>query len=115
MPKGGILNLKVSFSGQNILDAHVNHHVQIAGWVIAEKTVRTRHGDAMKFLTFEDETDHIKATFFPLNYQHYCHLLNYGRPYRLRGRVEKDLGAISLNADVVEPIGVTDIVPLTAN
>ncbi len=106
------MNLKVSFSGQNILDAHVNHHVQIAGWLIAGKTIRARHGDAMKFLTFEDETDRIETTFFHRNYQRYCLLLGFGRPYLLRGRVESDLGAISLNVHAIEPIGVTDIAHL---
>ncbi len=89
------------------LDGHVNRQVQIAGWLIAGKTVRTRHGDAMKFLTFEDETERIETTFFPQTYQRCCHLLDYGRPYLLRGRVERDLGAISLNVHAIEPIGIS--------
>jgi error-prone DNA polymerase len=78
--------------------------VWVAGWLITGKVVRTQKGDAMQFLTFEDECGRIETTFFPDAYRRFCHLFDENRPYVLHGRVEQDWGAITLTVDRAEPL-----------
>ena len=51
----------------------------------------------MKFVSFEDQTGIYEAVFFPPAYARYSHLLGAERPYVLRGRVEAEDGALTLN------------------
>jgi len=78
--------------------------VHFGGWFVTGKVVHTKHGDPMEFLTFEDETDMIETTFFPAVYRCFCHMLDWGRPYLLSGRVEADWGALTLTVDHVVPL-----------
>jgi len=75
----------------------VNKIIRFAGWLITGKTVLTRGGDPMKFLTFEDETGIMETVFFPKTYACLCHMLEYGRPYLLTGKVESDWGAVTMS------------------
>ena len=86
------------------LPRFIGKHVRLAGWLITGKVVRTKHGDPMEFLTFEDETGIVETTFFPQTYRRFCHMIDRGRPYLLSGKVEEDWGAITLTVDKVEPI-----------
>ena len=70
--------------------------VTITGWLVTGKTVRTKEGNPMKFITFEDPTGIYEAVFFPKVYHRCCHLLNAQRPYVLKGKVENDFGAVTL-------------------
>ena len=81
------------------LHRHIGKRVGFAGWLITGKTVTTKQGDPMKFLTFEDETGIIETVFFPKAYARFCHSLDYGNPYFLFGRVESDWGAITLTVE----------------
>ncbi|MCP4692721.1 MAG: DNA polymerase III subunit alpha, partial [Desulfobacterales bacterium] len=67
--------------------------VRMAGWLVTGKVVRTKRGESMEFLTFEDETGVVETTFFPRTYRRFCHMIDRGRPYLLSGRVERDWGA----------------------
>jgi DNA polymerase-3 subunit alpha/error-prone DNA polymerase len=78
--------------------------VRFAGWFVTGKVVHTKHGDPMEFLTFEDETGIIETTFFPVVYRRFCHMLDWGRPYLLTGRVETDWGATTLTVEHVAPL-----------
>jgi len=79
----------------------LGRRVRFGGWFVTGKVVHTKHGDPMEFLTFEDETDVIETTFFPDVYRRFCHMLDWGRPYLLSGRVEADWGALTLTVDHV--------------
>jgi len=81
--------------------------VTMAGWLIAGKLVRTRGEKrrAMKFLSLEDQTGTFEATLFPDAYARYAPIVGGPGPYRLRGRVEDDLGAVSLVVEHIEPLG----------
>jgi DNA polymerase-3 subunit alpha/error-prone DNA polymerase len=83
------------------LSRHLNRRVAFAGWLITGKVVRTKNDDPMEFLTFEDETGIVETTFFPRAYDRFCHLMDSGRPYLLRGRVEENWGARTLTVDQV--------------
>lgn len=76
-------------------------HVCFLGWLLSGKLVSTKTGEAMEFLTFEDEFGLVEATFFPRIYRRYAHLLSSGKPYVLHGLVETDHGAATLTVDRV--------------
>ncbi|WP_022666673.1 DNA polymerase III subunit alpha [Desulfospira joergensenii] len=86
------------------LPGHIGKTVKFAGWLISGKTVQTKQGDPMKFLTFEDETGLVETVFFPGPYARFCHMLDYGRPYLLRGKVESDWGAVTLTVTSTRPM-----------
>ncbi len=83
---------------------HINRRVQFAGWLITGKTVASRKGDPMKFVTFEDETGIVETVFFPKAYHRFCHLLDCGRPFAIAGKVDQNWGAVSIAADAVQPL-----------
>jgi len=94
-----------------ILPDCVGRKVRFAGWLLTGKLVSTKTGEAMEFLTFEDETGMVEATFFPGAYRRYAHLLSSGRPYLLTGLVEEDFGAVTLTVDTVEVLKYGKLVP----
>ncbi len=87
------------------LRQNVGRRVTMAGWLVTGKTVRTRKGDPMKFISFEDTTGIYETVLFPKVYDRYCHILNASRPYIIKGRVEEDFGSINVN---VQWIGFLD-------
>ena len=87
------------------LPRRTGKQVRFAGWLITGKTVRTKHGDPMEFLTFEDETGIVETTFFPETYRRFAHMTDRGHPYILTGRVEQDWGAVTLTVAHVAPLG----------
>jgi DNA-directed DNA polymerase III PolC len=93
----------------NSLQDCAGRRVQFRGWLLTGKLVSTKTGEAMEFLTFEDETGMVEATFFPGVYRRYAHLLTSGRPYLLTGLVEEDYGAVTLTVDRVEVLNVRGI------
>ena len=56
------------------LPDRVGQRVQLAAWLLTGKLVSTQTGEAMEFLTFEDETGQLETTFFPEVYKltHIC-------------------------------------------
>ena len=83
------------------LGRHVGQRVRVAGWLLTGKLVSTKTGEPMEFLTFEDDTALVETTFFPGVYRRFCRMLDRGRPYILTGRVEQDLGAVTMTVDQV--------------
>ena len=78
------------------LHAYVGKSVTTIGWLVSGKTVHTKDGEPMKFVSFEDTTGLYETVFFPKEYNRFCHMLNGSRPYILEGRVEEDFVSISL-------------------
>jgi DNA polymerase-3 subunit alpha/error-prone DNA polymerase len=99
----GLLQSRKTVKAQD-LGRWLGRRVRFGGWFIAGKVVHTKQGDPMEFLTFEDETDTIETTFFPAVYHRFCHMLDWGRPYLLTGRVEMDWGAVTLTVDHIAPL-----------
>ena len=83
---------------------HIGKRICVAGWLITGKTVKTKHGDPMKFLTFEDETGTLETVFFPGPYARFCHSLDYGRPYILFGKVNSDWNALTLTVETSQSL-----------
>jgi len=86
------------------LEQCVGRTIRFVGWLLTGKIVSTKTGEAMEFLTFEDETGLVEATFFPGTYHRYAHLLNSGKPYLLKGLVESDYGAVTLTVNLVSVV-----------
>ncbi len=77
----------------------IGREVTTVGWPITGKTVHTKDGETMRFVSFEDLSGLYEAVFFPQVYHRYCHLLSGSRPYLLRGRVDEDFGSVTLAVD----------------
>jgi DNA polymerase III alpha subunit len=71
----------------------------------AGKTVRTKKGDHMKFISFEDKTGIYETVLFSKVYNRYCHMLNASRPYILKGTMDEDFGSFNI---IVQWIGFLD-------
>jgi DNA polymerase-3 subunit alpha/error-prone DNA polymerase len=99
---------KIQITKAQDLHSLVNKHVRVAGLLVTGKVVRTRHGDPMEFLTFEDETGLVEATFFPKTYRRFCAILDSTRPFVLYGKVEEDFGAVTLTVARVERLPKLD-------
>ena len=95
------------------LPDRAGRRVRLRGWLISGKLVSTRTGEAMEFLTFEDETGLVEATFFPATYERYAHILRSGRGFLLEGLVEEDYGAVTLTVQRVEALEKTRNTPHT--
>jgi DNA polymerase III alpha subunit len=66
------------------------------------KTVQTKDGDPMKFVSFEDTSGNYETVLFPKVYNRFCHMLNEMRPYLLKGKVEEDFTAVTLTVHWIE-------------
>lgn len=80
----------------------VGKHVTTIGWQITGKTVQTSGGEPMKFVSFEDQTGIYETVFFPKAYRQFCYILDATRPYILKGQVQEEFGAITLNVTWLE-------------
>ncbi|MFP4036666.1 MAG: DNA polymerase III subunit alpha [Desulfobacteraceae bacterium] len=79
------------------LPSRIGSWVTLAGWPVTSKTVKTQEGDPMIFMSFEDRTALYEAVFFPREYRRFRSILEYGRAYLIKGRVEEDFGAVTVN------------------
>jgi DNA polymerase-3 subunit alpha/error-prone DNA polymerase len=86
------------------LNRCMGRRVRMAGWLITAKVVTTHKGDPMRFVTFEDETGVVEATLFPAVHRRFCHMLDWGRPYLLWGKVEENFGVATLTVDRIAQV-----------
>jgi len=81
---------------------YVGRRVTMIGWLIAAKLLRThKTREFMKFLSLEDLTDTFEVTLFPRAYSRFAPLTLSPGPFRIRGKIEDEQGAVSLVADHV--------------
>ena len=85
--------------------------VRLVGWFVTAKTVHTKKGEPMEFLSFEDTTALYETTFFPRTYARFCHMMARDRPYVLEGKVDEDLGVFTLNVARVASLGAPSARP----
>ncbi|WP_203246660.1 DNA polymerase III subunit alpha [Sporosarcina beigongshangi] len=67
-------------------------HVKIAGLITGIKRIRTKKGEAMAFVTIQDETADISCTFFPRQYALAAERLIEMTIIQLNGTVERHRG-----------------------
>jgi DNA polymerase III alpha subunit len=87
----------------NAIARHVGKRVRVAGLASARRTVETKKGEPMLFLTLEDPTGLVECTFFPGAYARCARAARGGGVLVAAGRVEDHLGAITITADALEP------------
>jgi len=95
----GILKNNVEYVKACDLNTHVGKTITTIGWLVTGKTVHTKNGEPMKFVSFEDATGLYETVFFPKVYNQFCHMLNEMRPYILKGKIEEDFGSITMTVN----------------
>lgn len=83
------------------LASYIGKRVTMAGRMVTRKRVRTKTGQSMMFITFEDQSGTYETVLFPKIYHSVCHLLPSAHPYILKGRVEMTFDAVTLAVDHV--------------
>jgi DNA polymerase III alpha subunit len=77
----------------------------VAGMVVTLKPISTSKGEAMSFVSMEDETAIFEVTLFPSAYRKSRRLLAWSAgPYVVRGTVDDDFGHISVIGEEIRPI-----------
>jgi DNA-directed DNA polymerase III PolC len=79
------------------LARYIGHRVWVLGWPVTRKEVLTRKGEAMEFVSFEDETAIYETVFFPKAFRRFCQDLDMNRVYLICGRVESEFETVNLN------------------
>lgn len=92
---------KISIKAKDI-DKWVGKRVTIAGWCVTAKTVSTKLGTTMEFVTFEDETGLIETVFFPQVYSRYAAMLQYHAAFVISGMVSREFGVAILEVERLE-------------
>jgi error-prone DNA polymerase len=77
-------------------------NVTTIGWLVTRKMTRTKKDEMMEFISFEDTTAIYETVFFPKTYRKFCYMLSHSRPYILKGKVEEEFGAVTLNVRQVK-------------
>ncbi|MGE7120126.1 DNA polymerase III subunit alpha [Peribacillus sp. NPDC046944] len=73
-------------------------------YITAVKTIRTKKGDVMAFLTVSDEEGDLEAVVFPNVYKNYSAILNHGQLAMLQGTLEERSGKTQLIIQYVYPL-----------
>ena len=81
------------------LEAHVGERVRLVGWQVTQKPVRTKHGDAMSFLSFEDTTALYETVLFPEAYRRLAPWTLTRGPYVLEGFARDEHGVVTVEVD----------------
>ncbi|MGQ9560238.1 MAG: DNA polymerase III subunit alpha [Candidatus Oleimicrobiaceae bacterium] len=79
------------------LPQYAGRRVTTIGWWVTGKVVSTKRDEPMEFMSFEDTTALYETVFFPQAYAKFARMISDTRPYLLRGRVQEEYGAVTLN------------------
>ncbi|MGD2272292.1 MAG: DNA polymerase III subunit alpha [Desulfobacterales bacterium] len=82
--------------------------VRIGGIISSTKTIRTKRGDQMAFVTVEDMHGSVEATVFSSVYASVNGQLFEDNPVLIEGRVQRDEQAIKILADSVVPMAMAE-------
>jgi DNA polymerase III alpha subunit len=81
----------------NRLQEFLDKRVTVAGFVATARRARTGDNRVMGFVTLEDATGLIEASFFPDKLALYKTICPYGGPVWVSGRVVEHLSSLSLD------------------
>jgi len=94
-----------SITPSSELEKYNGKCVKVAGWLVTGRTVKTRTGDNMRFLTIEDKYGLIECVLFPAIYNKYKYDLRTMGPFIITGKVQSRLpGEANLITDKVKVI-----------
>lgn len=74
------------------IDALAGRSAALFGWCVTSKTVSTKFGDSMEFITFEDETGIFETVLFPDVYKRFAAIVSWQTGFLLRGKVTEEFG-----------------------
>ena len=83
---------------------YVGRIVAVAGIVDCTRRTATADNKPMCFVTLEDATGLAEVVLFPPVYQRFGHLLSESGVLVVKGRVESDLGAVTLSAEWIKAL-----------
>ena len=78
--------------------------IMLGVYITAVKTIRTKKGDVMAFMTVSDEEGDLEAVVFPNVYKNHSAILNQGQLAMLQGTLEERNGKIQLIIQNVYPL-----------
>jgi len=78
--------------------------VNLVGWLVTTRRVKTRKDEYMRFVTMEDTSGIYEVVLFPKAYQRNGHLLTSRGPYLVRGIVDEDSGHHVINGQSLKPL-----------
>jgi DNA-directed DNA polymerase III PolC len=94
-----------SITSSSQIEHYKNKTVQICGWLVTSRRVRTNKDQYMKFLTLEDRHGLCEVVLFPETYAKFGHLVRSHGPYIIRGKVQSRLpGEANLIAEHIEVV-----------
>ena len=79
--------------------------VRVGGWKVTGRTVRTKTGGLMRFLTLEDAEGLVECVFFPDAYRRLGPLLHGNGPFVLEGVVARPPAPPVLTVEEAEDLG----------
>lgn len=85
------------------IEEHMNY-VKVLAFVRAIRTTRTKNGEAMAFVTVEDETATMTAIFFPKSYKRFAEQLQERTVLQLEGKMQFRRGEKELIVNECEQI-----------
>jgi len=78
--------------------------IRIGGTISSTKTIRTRKGEPMAFLTIEDLHGMVEVVVFPRVYEISENFITDDEPIFVQGQVQKDEKAVKILAETMIPI-----------
>lgn len=97
MPYQSRLNGKVLQAKD--ISKYVGKTVRLAGMYITRKEARTKHREAMEFLTLEDETDIFECVLFPEVFREYRDIIHWETLFLIRGKIEEVFGVCTVTVE----------------
>jgi DNA polymerase-3 subunit alpha/error-prone DNA polymerase len=86
------------------VDTMAGGKISLFGWCVTSRTVSTTVGDAMEFVTFEDETGVFETVFFPDVYRKYSIYLSWQAAFLVRGKVTREFGVGVVEVEMIERV-----------
>jgi DNA polymerase-3 subunit alpha len=96
-----VLDKFTNVNAVSIKEAGDGGSVRIGGILSQIKTIKTKRGDLMAFVTVEDLHGSVETVVFSTVYQAVSELLVEDRPVLVRGRVQKDEQSVKIIADSI--------------
>lgn len=111
-PYSSYLQRKGAVAISSITD-YLQKSVYVGVFVTKERTIRTKKGEVMAFLTVSDETGELEGVAFPKTYNQYGKLLRNDALLLLKGKIEERNNQLQLLINEVEPL--PEIVDIEVN